>query len=196
MNAEKVISRILSEARAEAEKQKDAAKSRLKTKEASFQKQLEAYHDETAKLAQAAADDEKMLLLASTRMDLKKKTLAAKRQLLDGVFKAAAERISKLDKADYRALMTTLILEAVQTGDEEVIIGKDETRIDQSLIDEINSKLKEPFKGQLKLAEQRDDLAGGFILRRGKIKTDVSVDTLMEQTRQHLQIDLAKDLFD
>jgi vacuolar-type H+-ATPase subunit E/Vma4 len=45
------------------------------------------------------------------------------------------------------------------------------------------------------LSDERQDLGGGFILRRGKIKTNVSFEVLLDQARKELEIELAKELF-
>jgi hypothetical protein len=42
------------------------------------------------------------------------------------------------------------------------------------------------------LAREKQDLGGGFILRRGKIKNNVSFEVLLTQARKELEIDLAK----
>jgi len=91
--------------------------------------------------------------------------------------------------------MTNLMLKAVETGDEKVIIDKNESRIDQDLINQVNEQLRCHGKGNLSLSDQRQDLGGGFILRRGKIKTNVSFEVLLTQARRELEIELAKELF-
>ena len=75
------------------------------------------------------------------------------------------------------------------------MIGKNESRIDKKLVDEVNSKLGGDKKRSLKLADERHDLPGGFILRRGKIKTNVTPAVLLEQARNDQVIELAKTLF-
>jgi vacuolar-type H+-ATPase subunit E/Vma4 len=47
----------------------------------------------------------------------------------------------------------------------------------------------------LSLSDQRDNLGGGFVLKRGKIKTNVSFEVLLAQARKDLEIELAKELF-
>jgi V/A-type H+-transporting ATPase subunit E len=91
--------------------------------------------------------------------------------------------------------MTTLMLEAVETGDEEVIVDKNERRIDKKFIQSINQQLASPRKGNLKLSEDRANLKGGFVLKRGKIKNNVSVEVLLIQAHKELEIELAKELF-
>lgn len=195
MNPERVIGKILSDAKAEAEKIATAAKEKRSGEQEKLEKELVGYRHQTDRLARNAAENRKMLLLAAARMDLKKQQLATKRKLLDEVFAAAAQRLRGLDDNEYRELMSKLLLKAVQTGDEEVIIGKNETRIDQAFITNINRRLGPGYKGNLRLSQQRDNLDGGFILKRGKIKTNVSIEVLLAQAREKLQIELAKELF-
>jgi hypothetical protein len=88
-----------------------------------------------------------------------------------------------------------LMLDAVETGDEEVIVDKRDNRINQDLIDQVNQQLSSKGKGELKLSEQKQDIGAGFILKRGQIKTNVSLGVLLQQARKELEIDLAKELF-
>ena len=100
-----------------------------------------------------------------------------------------------LPDKEYRALCTKLMLDAIETGDEEVVIDKNENRVDQDLIKQVNRELGPGYKGNIRLSDERKDLGAGFILKRGKIKTNVSIDVLLNQARKELEIDLAKELF-
>jgi len=194
MEAEQVIEKILSDAKTEAEAIAKEADDKAKAEEAKVQSKLADFRQQTDVLAKKAAEDEKSHILAGARMEAAKEFLAAKTAIVDEVFKQARQKLLDLPEKDYRELMVRLMVEAVETGEEEIVVGKDEKRIDQKLIDEVNGKLKGK-KGKLKLAKEKLDLAGGFILRRGKIKTNVSVDVLLGQARNDLGIDLANDLF-
>jgi vacuolar-type H+-ATPase subunit E/Vma4 len=103
--------------------------------------------------------------------------------------------LGDLPDKEYRALCTKLMLDAVETGDEEVVIDKNEKRIDQEFIKQVNRELGPGYKGNLKLSDERQDLGAGFILKRGNIKTNVSIDVLLDQARKELEIELAKELF-
>lgn len=196
MEAEQVIDKILADAKAEAEKITQKAKEKQADEQAKLDEQLAEYRKQTEALAEKAAKDEKSHLLSAARMQIVKEYLAKKRKILDEVFEQAREQLRNLPDAEYRNLMTRLMLEAVETGEEEVIVDAQEGRIDTSFIDQVNDKLTPSRKGNLRLAEQRQDLAGGFILRRGKIKTNVSLRVLLDQTRKELEIELAKELFE
>jgi len=195
MDAEQVTEKILADARAEAEKIKEQAQEKQADERARLDEQLEEYRKETEILADKAAKDKKSHLMAAARMDIAKEYLAEKRKILDEVFVQAREQLQSLPDNEYLELMTKLILTAVETGDEEVIVDKNEKRIDQKFIKHVNRELGPGFKGNLRLSDERRNLGGGFILRRGKIKNNVSIEVMLTHARKELEIELAKELF-
>jgi len=195
MEAEQVTEKILADAKAEAEKIKKAAAEKQANEQAAFDKQLSAYQTQTDALAQKAAKAKKTHLLSTARMEIAKQFLTEKRKILDEVFNQAGQQLRNLPDKEYRMFMTKLMLGAAESGEEEVIIDKNENRIDQELINQVNEQLASRGKGHLKLSEVKQDIGGGFILKRGKIKTNVSIDLLLTQARKELEIELAKDLF-
>ncbi len=196
MDAEQVIEKILADAKAEAEKIKSQAQDKETAEQAKLDEELNEYKKQTHIIAQKAAKDKKAHLLAAARMDIAKQFLAEKRKILDEVFDQARKQLQNLTDEDYCEFMTKLILEAVETGDEEVIVDKSETRIDQKFIKQINRRLGPGYKGNLRLSDETDNLGAGFILRRGRIKNNVSIEVLLTQARKDLEIELAKQLFE
>ncbi len=196
MEAEQVTEKILTEANAEAEKIKSEAKQKQTEEQAKLDEQLAEYNKRTKDLVEKAAEDEKSHILAATKMALAKQFLAEKRKILDEVFTAALKQMQNLPDDQYRNLMTKLMLESIESGEEEVIIDKNEKRIDRQLIDKVNEQLSPDKKGNLKLSEEREEIGGGFILRRDKIKTNVTFDVLLSKAGNDLEIELAKKLFE
>ncbi|HUT45174.1 MAG TPA: V-type ATP synthase subunit E family protein [Sedimentisphaerales bacterium] len=195
MEAVQVVEKILADAKAEAGKIKKQAEENEAAEQAKLTKQLDEYKKQTEILARKAGVDEESHILAAARMDIAKQLLAEKRKILDEVFEQAHEQLQNLPDEEYRTLCTKLMLETVETGEEEVVIDKNEKRINQELIDQVNQQLGSKGKGELKLSEQKQDIGAGFILKRGQIKTNVSLDVLLDQARKELEIDLAKELF-
>lgn len=195
MEAEQVVGKILSEARAEGEKIISEAKTKVAAEQSRLESELAKYNKETETLSAEAAEDKKARMLAMARMDVRKELLAVKVALVDEVFEKARERIRNLGDNEYRELMSTLILKAVETGDEEVVVGKDEKRIDDKLIKQINRQLGSGFKGNLRLSGQRADISGGFILRRNNIQVNVSIEVMVGSMREELESEVVKELF-
>ncbi len=195
MDAEQVVKKILADADTEAAKIKAEADEKVADEQRKFDEQLNEYKKQTDILAQKAAQEKKEHLLAAARMDIAKQFLAEKRKIIDDIFDKARAQLQNLPDNQYTALMTKLMLQAVETGDEEIIIDKNEKRIDQKLIKHVNRELGPGFKGNLRLANETQNLTAGFILKRGKIKNNVSLDVLLQRARKGLEIELARKLF-
>jgi V/A-type H+-transporting ATPase subunit E len=195
MEAEQVVEKILADAKTEADKIKKQAEDQDAAEQAKLTEQLDEYKKQTEILAKKAGEDEKSHVLAAARMDIAKQYLAEKRKILGEVFEQARRQLQDLPDEEYRALIKKLILDAVETGDEEVVVDTKEKRIDREFIKKINSELASGKKGDLRLSDQKQDIGAGFILKRGKIKTNVSMEVLLGQARKELEIELAKELF-
>jgi len=196
MEAEQVTEKILADAKTEAEKIKKQARETLAQQHVKLDEQLDEYKKQTQVLAQKTAKDKKLHLLAAARMDIAKQFLAEKRKILDDLFQRARSKLLEMPDDDYRSFMAKIMLEAVETGDEEVVVDSKEKRIDHTFIKNVNLKLGPGFKGNLRLSAERADLGGGFVLKRGKIKNSLSLDVLLARARRELEIELAKELFE
>lgn len=195
MEAEPVTQKILADASAEADSITREAEGKEAAEQAKLANQVQEYKKQTEALAQKAAKDEKSHILAAARMEIAAELLSEKRKILDETFSQARRKLQSMPDEEYREFITKLMLDAVQTGDEEVIVDKNEKRIDQQFINLVNERLVSSKKGNLKLSSERRDIEGGFILRRGRIKTNVSFDVLLDRARSELEIELAKELF-
>jgi V/A-type H+-transporting ATPase subunit E len=195
MNAEQVVQKILAEANAEAEKIVSDAKAKAAKQKSQLESELKDFDAETEKLAKDAAEDKLQRMLANARMANAKQMLAAKVEILNSVFEKAKASVKELPEDQYLSLMTKLIKQAVETGDEEVVVGKDEQRVDQKFIKKVNGELGAGFKGNLRLSDERADIAGGFILTRGKVQVNASTDVMIDSLREQMEIELSQELF-
>ncbi len=195
MEGQQVIEKILSDAQAEAEKIKKEAEVKQAQEQARLDEQLREYRKHSDALAQKAGAEAKSQLLSAVRMELAKEYLAEKAGILDEVFSRARQQFKALPDEQYRGLMTKLMLDSVQTGDEEVIVDADEKRIDQQFIDKVNQQLASKGKGNLKLSSEKQPIAAGFILKKGKIKNNCSSKVLLARARGEFEMELAKQLF-
>ena len=195
MNAEQVVKKILSEAQEQAEAILQAAAEKRNTQVRQLEEKLSAYRAETQRLAAGAAEDRQARMLAAARMENARTLLAARGALLEEVFDKAQERIVQLPDDQYKTLMAKLMQQAVETGDEEVIVGKDERRLDETFVKQVNRQLGTGFKGNLRLSDKRADIKGGFILARGKVQMNADVEVLVGRLRETMETELAAKLF-
>ncbi|MEN6333056.1 MAG: V-type ATP synthase subunit E [Phycisphaerales bacterium] len=193
MEADQVITKILSDAKAQADAIRKQAEQREAAETGKLNEELARFEQQTQALAEKAAADERSQRLAVARMEAAKEYAAAKASLLDEAFAQARQKIEKLPDAEYRELMARLMAAAVETGDETVVPGKSDSRIDAKLVADVNARLK--GKGKLTLSDEKHNFGAGFLLQRGKVRTNVSVDVLVGQARKDLEIEVAKDLF-
>ncbi len=195
MEAQQVIDKILNEARSEADAIRSEAESKANSMRSSTESELSEYRQESERLAQESGADKIERMKAQGRMQARKEMLSQKAQLLNDVFTEVRNRIHSLDEHAYKELMSNLMVKAVETGDEEVLVGREETRIDQGLVKQVNRKLVNGFKGNLMLSEERADIEAGFLLRRGKVQVNVSTDVLVSMLRDAMESEIAGILF-
>ena len=193
MEADQVVTKILSDARTQAETIKKQAEEREAAENSKVGEDLARFEQQTKAMVDKAAADERSQRLAVARMEAAKEYAAAKTSLLNEVFTQARQKLEKLPDDEYRGLMAKLMAAAVETGDEKVVPGKNDARIDAKLVADVNARLQD--KGRLALADEKHNFGGGFLLTRGKIRTNVSLNVLVEQARKDLEIEVAKDLF-
>jgi len=195
MGAEQVIEKILADAREQAEKVLNQAKESQSGEDAKSEQQLQEYRRQTDALAEKAAKAEQSHILSAARMENARLYLAEKTKILKEVFDSARQQLRSLPDHEFWPLMMRLMTSAVEAGDEQVIVDKNEGRINWDFVNQANRQLGSSGKGRLSLSDERQGIEGGFILKRGKIKTNVSLGVLLDQARRQLEIELAKELF-
>ncbi|MHB0945593.1 MAG: V-type ATP synthase subunit E [Sedimentisphaerales bacterium] len=196
MDANQVVEKILSEAQAGADKIKSAAEQKAGAFRQTGDAQLAEYQRQTEQLVLAAETEEKNRVLATARLAAGKELIQTKRDLLDSVIERAGQTIKKLGDAEYLSLMESLMLKAVRSGSEEVVIDKNETRINDAFVGKINKKLSAEGKnGGLHLSADRADIKAGFILKQDKTRVNAALDVLLKQAAGELEGKLAELLF-
>ncbi|MBW8015567.1 MAG: hypothetical protein FVQ82_05210 [Planctomycetes bacterium] len=196
MNAEEVVKKINADANAEADVIRSNAQSEAEAENASLEAKLVDYRIRTDELAKEAGVEKISRMLANARMELRKELLAVKQEILSEVFEKAKSRLVGSSDDEYRKLIVALLTKAVETGSETVIVGKDEKLINDSFIKQFNRNLGPGFKGNLLIGNETADICGGFILRRGKVQTNVSIDVLVDQIYEDIGPEIAAELFD
>lgn len=195
MEAQQVIDKIISEAKAQAQQIKNEARQKADAERRALEQELDDFRQETDKQAREAAEDKIERMKARTRMEVRKAFLAAKVALLNDVFAKARTRIREMNDESYRELMANLMVKAVRTGDEEVLVGANDHRIDQNLIKQVNRRLVNGYKGNLNLSNEKADIEAGFILRRGSVLVNASGQVLVEMIRDRIEGEIARELF-
>ena len=143
--------------------------------------------------AEQRAHEERNRITTLARLAARRELLVEKQALIDRVFDEAEERIAAMKQAEYREFIGGFLKNTVESGEEEVLIGEGERRLDQAFLDSVSKELG--LGGGLKLSSERRPISGGFILRSGRVETNCSLSTILRDAREKLETEVAAILF-
>jgi V/A-type H+-transporting ATPase subunit E len=152
----------------------------------------EAQRKELRARAEQRAQEDRNRITTLARLAARRELLDEKQRFIDRVFDEAGKKVAGMDQSEYRKFITGFLKSTVESGDEEVLIGETETRIDQVFLD---SASKEAGWGGLKLSSERRPITGGFILRSGRVQTNCALETILRDAREKLETEVAAILF-
>ncbi|MDR2137913.1 MAG: V-type ATP synthase subunit E [Synergistaceae bacterium] len=156
------------------------AENEVKTIQASYRERFAKEEPEIAKRRQIVAG-----------LDADKVDLGIKRRLIDEAFDDALRKLTELSHDQYLSFVYKLMEKAVATGEEVLLVGKNERHIDGGWLDSYNAS----HSTRLSFSGERLPIAGGFVLRNGKIDINCSWDMLVEALRSEIEPDVVKRLF-
>ena len=178
------VDAIISEAESDAD--------RIKREYASEADELKAKLETRAR---AKAEEERRRLLVNEELQLRKKTLERKREILDQLYSEAAERIRSIGKDEYLDLMRLLIRRRAISFEEELVVPKGERDIfGKAFLDSLN-KPSGGKKGSFSISDEPGDFSWGVVLVEGKRRIDLTLDVLLAQLRDRIEPDIAGVLF-
>lgn len=197
MGAEKIIEKIIADAE---------EKAREITSDAQAEAgRIVAAANETAaeKKEKSLAEGEKEAVLtkqrivSSAHMEAKKLLLQTRQDLLSEAFAAALNKIKNMDNAQFERLMTDLMVNLIETGDETVIINEaDKKRLSPDFIYYVNRTVaKEQVPCNVTMSDEARDIPSGFILKRGDVEINATFEALLRQKKDALSAEVVKILF-
>ena len=184
--ADKLIERILEEARSDAGAAREKAEESCRAISADCEKRIA--EQAAAAAASRNASVKGVLDGARTRAELdgRKETLGVRRRILDETFAAAARELNALSGERRRKVILGLLQTESAAGD----IVKP-AKQDRALIAGLLGQVDRP----LTLSEEDAPFEGGFLLVGGSYEKDCSLDALMAQLRLSEETNAARILF-
>lgn len=194
---EKITQRILQQA------QEQAAELRQQAEQAAAQAKqracAKAEQDAQAIAAQGQTEcrERQNRIIAVADLEMRKRRLAAKRQVLDEAFEAARTALAQLPEAEYRALYIKAVLAAVEKGDEQIAPAQaDVQRLGQDFVNLLNQALQRAGRrAEVTLAHERTDIAGGCVVCSGGMEVDCSHQALLRAVREKTEGEINHMLF-
>ena len=184
MSVEGIIERIISEANDEAAKIISDAKDEAKRIEEEIKKEAEDYFNKQLKALDKKYKNKKERAILNKRLDNRKEILKVRQKWMDEAFNKAFKSLVDQSFGSYKSLILKMIEKVSSKKDEEILFGKKGSDSElKKLVEELNKKLNAKFS----LAKDRGDFEWGFILRKGKIETNVTIDSLFRYKRDELE---------
>lgn len=192
MSIEKITSKIVSDAEADAAAVRNEAKAQCDV----ILREAEAKAEAIVQKAQKQGREEKAKRIsrrkAVAEIDGRKLLLSEKQKLIAECFDRAADRISSMAAEEYTAFLARLVKGTGQTGGELILNRRDAEAIGPALV----SAVAEAVPGsRIVLSEETRDIKGGFLLKQGAVYINGTIEALMEEAREDLAGEVAEQLF-
>lgn len=200
---EKITGQIDADVQKEIDAALDQARAQAQEIEARYASQAEAQAEAIRRKGEQDAALRQERLVDVARLEARKTLLAAKQDMVGQAFDLALKKLLELPDQEYIALLAKLAVAASRTGREQVIFSqKDRSRYGKQAVTMANEMLAKKAgpraaesAGMLTLAEKARPMAGGLILRDGRVETNCSFEVLIHLQRDALSAEVARALF-
>ena len=200
---EKITGQIDADVQKEIDAALDQARAQAQEIEARYTSQAEAQAEAIRHKGEQDAALRQERLVDVAKLEARKSLLAAKQDMVSQAFYLALKKLLALPDQEYIALLAKLAVAASRTGREQVIFSqKDRSRYGKQAVTMANEMLAKKAgpraaesAGMLTLAEEARPMAGGLILRDGRVETNCSFEVLIHLQRDALSAEVARALF-
>lgn len=200
---EKITGQIDADVQKEIDAALDQARAQAQEIEARYASQAEAQAEAIRRKGEQDAALRQERLVDVAKLEARKTLLAAKQDMVGQAFDLALKKLLELPDQEYIALLAKLAVAASRTGREQVIFSqKDRSRYGKQAVTMANEMLAKKAgpraaesAGMLTLAEEARPMAGGLILRDGRVETNCSFEVLIHLQRDALSAEVARALF-
>ena len=188
--AEKLTSRIVEEAEAEAGRIIVEAEAKAGAISSQAEAEAERLNIEYAKKAEKAAADIIERSRTNGALDSRKTALREKRRVLDAAFELAEKELCALEGEKREALLSLMIRENVKGG-ETLRPAKPDRASIASLIEKQNPSLPRPV-----VLGEDIEAGGGFRLLGCEYETDCTFEAMLRDFRERRESEAARVLFE
>jgi len=184
MSVEGIIDRIIADAGEKAKNIIEEAEGEAESILAKGRQEAEEYFDRQKKRLDEKYKREKERRILNRRLDRRKNMLQARQKWMNKAFSIAYQNLIDQKAEEYKRLIASLIEKVSVSKDEEIVFGK---KGDDTLIEEIVKSLNSSKNMKFTRAAQRGEFPWGFVLRKGKVEINMSIDSLFKYKRTDLE---------
>ncbi|MCX7020859.1 MAG: V-type ATP synthase subunit E family protein [bacterium] len=183
MSLDAIIAKIASDADARVAEIQSAAKAKNAEILAEVEKRAHALEARIREAGEREAAGTRERVVSMAALNARKAVLAAKQELLDEAFAAAADELETLKKDAWRAVFKYLVADTDLKGPYEVITSKREAAF-------LDDAFLKGFTPKLSVSNQTREQGGGFVLRGGKTELNFTFRALTRSLRPFLEKEL------
>lgn len=192
MSIEKITSAIIDEAQAECEQILNAADTKNRGVITQLKKRIKVETDIAVKNAQEEREQIISRRKSVADIDSKKIILAKKQELINECFEKAVDYIISLEENQYVDFLVRAGKAAGISEGSLIFNEKERTAIGQRVVDGLNKAIPD---GKFLLADETKKIKGGYMLRKGQIYINNSVEAMVQDKRRELTAGVAEILF-
>jgi V/A-type H+-transporting ATPase subunit E len=195
--AEKLIEKIGADAQRDSEKYWQDVQEKKKLSREKLLKEIDKRKAEIKKMAQIAGIEKKKRMAAVYDLEYRKQLLSAKQEIMAKAKTLAMTKLMEISDADYIALMKKHLIDCAADGTGAIAVAPGEKRLNAAFLKEVNAELKKKTgKGEVKLADQTCEIAGGFVYISEGLEINVSFESLLKEAWQDVETQVAAVLFE
>lgn len=125
-------------------------------------------------------------------LEVRKIRLGAMQAQISKCFDKALDKIADMSESEYLELLSSKVLAIGGDGGELILNAKDRNSIGEKLLAAINASGK---VGALGLADDVIEAKGGFVLRRGAVEINSTLETMTNSIKESATPDVVKALY-
>lgn len=195
---EKIIERIRADAQSEVDSilaQADAACAGICTE---YEQKARDTYDELMKKGRAEIQTRSRRLIATGQMEARKALLSFRQEMISETFERAVAAVVGIPEEKYVGLFASMAAEACDGENAELVFSANDSKnLGPEIVRQANRILDRALRrGRLTMSSDTADIAGGFLLRRGRIEVNCSAELLVSQCRDALSAQVAEILFE
>lgn len=188
---QKIIDKILSDAKHDAGEMLSEALKKAEALVAAKQSEADAEYDLSVEEARKAGEEVVRRRLTVADLEVKKLLLSAKKQAVDEAFEESLEKLLALPKEEYAALVGSMIASAADDGDVVVISENDKNVLTKAVFDKISAKIGK----KLTLSDTFGNFKGGVMLLGKGVDKNLTFESELALLRDEVEPEVAKIMF-
>jgi len=190
---DRITEKIISQAELQAKNRISYAAEEAEKAKSSLEKRFERTMEHEVRKAADRGKEAADRIIANTRLEGRKKKLAARQDTVNEVFNKVIGKLAGLPEEKYIDFLCRLSIPVLDDGDNALILSSsDRRKIGNKLVKELNGRVG---KGNITLSEETIKTAGGLIVKSGDIQTNLTLEAIIRLEREKLESEVVGILF-